>query len=266
LLALPGQAHQQLVDLFLGQGVVAGLLAHVEHLGAAAGELQHAVAHQVIDHQRVGLADQARGAQGEELGVAGAGADQGHAAHRAGVVRAGGVARPGPTAADPLVEERTQGAGGRQGEACGDGRRHGVTPGIMTEGIYQPKRLFELDPCQGRGMPHRRNLAGKRDCPLVAFIKGRCTMRIWKTGAIAAALLPCTRHQPKAPPMTKAEFDKAAPDLLRALRRLPRRAAQGRHRQAADPRSPSTKGTEYLKVFIKYGSPAGMPNWGPRAS
>ena len=39
-------------------------------------------------------------------------------------------------------------------------------------------------------MPHRRNLAGKRDCPLVAFIKGRCTMRIWKTGAIAAALLP----------------------------------------------------------------------------
>ena len=22
------------------------------------------------------------------------------------------------------------------------------------------------------------------------------------------------------------------------------------------------KGTEYLKVFIKYGSPAGMPNWG----
>jgi hypothetical protein len=39
----------------------------------------------VIDHQRVGLADQARGAQGEQLGVAGAGADQGHAAHRAGV-------------------------------------------------------------------------------------------------------------------------------------------------------------------------------------
>jgi nitrite reductase (NO-forming)/hydroxylamine reductase len=23
-----------------------------------------------------------------------------------------------------------------------------------------------------------------------------------------------------------------------------------------------TRGTEYLKTFIKYGSPAGMPNWG----
>ena len=51
---------------------------------------------------------------------------------------------------------------------------------------------------------------------------------------------------PKAPPMTKAEFDTAAADLLRALRRLPRRAAQGRDRQAADAghhdrhRAPST--------------------------
>jgi nitrite reductase (NO-forming)/hydroxylamine reductase len=26
----------------------------------------------------------------------------------------------------------------------------------------------------------------------------------------------------------------------------------------------AAKGTDYLKVFIAYGSPAGMPNWGPR--
>ena len=50
-------------------------------------------------------------------------------------------------------------------------------------------------------------------------------------------------------------------DLLRALRRLPRRAAQGRHRQAADAGHHPAKGTDYLKVFIAYGSPAGMPNW-----
>ena len=41
---------------------------------------------------------------------------------------------------------------------------------------------------------------------------------------------------PKAPPMTKAGVRHGAPDLLRALRRLSRRAAQGRHRQAADAR------------------------------
>ena len=40
-----------------------------------------------------------------------------------------------------------------------------------------------------------------------------------------------------------------------------RRAAQGRHRQA--PRIlPSTKGMEYLRVFIKFSSAGGMPNWG----
>jgi nitrite reductase (NO-forming)/hydroxylamine reductase len=38
---------------------------------------------------------------------------------------------------------------------------------------------------------------------------------------------------PKAPPMTKAEFEKAKEHLLPALRRLSRRAAQGCHRQAA---------------------------------
>jgi hypothetical protein len=68
---------------------------------------------------------------------------------------------------------------------------------------------------------------------------------------------------PKAPPMTKAEFD-GPPDLLRALRRLPRRAAQGRHRQAADARHHLAKGTDYLKVFIAYGSPAACPTGAPR--
>ena len=47
---------------------------------------------------------------------------------------------------------------------------------------------------------------------------------------------------PKAPPMTQAEFDLAPQDLLRALRRLPRRAAQGRHRQAADARHHARQG------------------------
>jgi nitrite reductase (NO-forming) / hydroxylamine reductase len=65
---------------------------------------------------------------------------------------------------------------------------------------------------------------------------------------------------PDAPPISKPEFERAT--LLRALRRLPRRAAQGRHRQAADPGHHPEKGTDYLKALITYGSPAGMPNWG----
>jgi nitrite reductase (NO-forming)/hydroxylamine reductase len=71
----------------------------------------------------------------------------------------------------------------------------------------------------------------------------------------------CTRTSTEAPPMSKAEFDKAVRSTSSAAR-LPRRAAQGRHRQAADHRQDAGKGTDYLKVFIKYGSPAGMPNWG----
>ncbi len=67
---------------------------------------------------------------------------------------------------------------------------------------------------------------------------------------------------PKAPPMSKAEFDTA--------RRLYFERCAGCHgvlRKGATgkPLTPDItlpKGTEYLKVFIKYGSPAGMPNWG----
>jgi hypothetical protein len=55
-------------------------------------------------------------------------------------------------------------------------------------------------------------------------------------------------------------------DLLRALRRLPRRAAQGRHRQAADPDITQARGTDYLKVFINYGSPAACRTGAPPAS
>ena len=59
----------------------------------------------------------------------------------------------------------------------------------------------------------------------------------YQAGASPLAAEPMYQStNPKAPPMTQAEFDLGAQDLLRALRRLPRRAAQGRHRQAADAR------------------------------
>jgi nitrite reductase (NO-forming)/hydroxylamine reductase len=67
---------------------------------------------------------------------------------------------------------------------------------------------------------------------------------------------------PKAPPMTKAEFDQAKEIYFQRCA-----GCHGVLRKGATGKPLTTdktlaSGTEYLKVFIKYGSPAGMPNWG----
>ncbi len=67
---------------------------------------------------------------------------------------------------------------------------------------------------------------------------------------------------PKAPPMTKAEFDKARQiyfERCAGCHGVLRKGATGK---PLTPDKTMPNGTEYLKVFIKYGSPAGMPNWG----
>jgi nitrite reductase (NO-forming)/hydroxylamine reductase len=67
---------------------------------------------------------------------------------------------------------------------------------------------------------------------------------------------------PKAPPMTKAEFDKARQiyfERCAGCHGVLRKGATGK---ALTPDITMAKGTEVLKVFINYGSPAGMPNWG----
>ena len=121
-------------------------------------------------------------------------------------------------------------------------------------------------------------------------------MSMWKTGAIAVALLPLALSQafaeepktstndpaakyqaagsplanvemyqdinPKAPPMTKAEFDKARQiyfERCAGCHGVLRKGATGK---PLTPEKTLAAGTDYLKVFIKYGSPAGMPNWG----
>ena len=66
---------------------------------------------------------------------------------------------------------------------------------------------------------------------------------------------------PKAPPMTQAEFEvgrKTYFERCAGCHGVLRKGATGK------PLTPDItlgKGTEYLKVFIGYGSPAGMPNW-----
>jgi nitrite reductase (NO-forming) / hydroxylamine reductase len=121
-------------------------------------------------------------------------------------------------------------------------------------------------------------------------------MRYWKTGMMALGLLPLALSQvfageaktsttdptaqyqaagsplagvemhqdinPKAPPMTQAEFDKARNIYFERCA-----GCHGVLRKGATGKPLTTDktlaaGTDYLKVFIKYGSPAGMPNWG----
>jgi nitrite reductase (NO-forming)/hydroxylamine reductase len=66
---------------------------------------------------------------------------------------------------------------------------------------------------------------------------------------------------PKAPPMTQAEFDLARKvyfERCAGCHGVLRKGATGK------PLTPDLtigKGTDYLKIFIAYGSPAGMPNW-----
>ena len=67
---------------------------------------------------------------------------------------------------------------------------------------------------------------------------------------------------PKAPAMTKAEFDKGRQvyfERCAGCHGVLRKGATGK---PLTPDVTMAKGTEILKVFIKYGSPAGMPNWG----
>lgn len=67
---------------------------------------------------------------------------------------------------------------------------------------------------------------------------------------------------PRAPKMTEAEFDKARQiyfERCAGCHGVLRKGATGK---ALTPDKTIPNGTDYLKVFIQYGSPAGMPNWG----
>jgi len=67
---------------------------------------------------------------------------------------------------------------------------------------------------------------------------------------------------PKAPKMSKAEFDRARQiyfERCAGCHGVLRKGATGK---PLTPDVTLARGTEYLKVFINYGSPAGMPNWG----
>ena len=67
---------------------------------------------------------------------------------------------------------------------------------------------------------------------------------------------------PKAPPMTAAEFERAKQiyfERCAGCHGVLRKGATGK---PLTPDITQPRGSDYLKVFINYGSPAGMPNWG----
>ena len=67
---------------------------------------------------------------------------------------------------------------------------------------------------------------------------------------------------PKAPKLTPAEFKRAKQiyfERCAGCHGVLRKGATGK---PLTPDITQKKGTDYLKVFINYGSPAGMPNWG----
>ncbi|WP_280954654.1 nitrite reductase [Paludibacterium denitrificans] len=67
---------------------------------------------------------------------------------------------------------------------------------------------------------------------------------------------------PKAPPMTEAEFVRAKQIYFERCAYCHGVLRKGATGKPLTPDITLTRGTEYLKTFIKYGSPAGMPNWG----
>ena len=84
----------------------------------------------------------------------------------------------------------------------------------------------------------------------------------YQAGASPLASEPMVQSlNPKAPPMTQAEFDTARKiyfERCAGCHGVLRKGATGK---ALTPDLTVGKGTDYLKIFIAYGSPAGMPNW-----
>ena len=66
---------------------------------------------------------------------------------------------------------------------------------------------------------------------------------------------------PKAPKMTQDEFDKARQTYFERCAGCHGVLRKGATGKPLTPDITLEKGTDYLKVFIAYGSPAGMPNW-----
>lgn len=93
---------------------------------------------------------------------------------------------------------------------------------------------------------------------------GSNTMRDYQAGG-GSPLASVAMHQdinPKAPKMTEAEFEKAKRTYFERCAGCHGVLRKGATGKPLTPDITLDKGIDYLKVFIKYGSAGGMPNWG----
>ena len=76
LLALFGVVNQQFVDVVLWQGVLVTGLAHVDQLRIPPGQIHDALSYQTVIEDHIGFLQQAQGAEGQQVRVAGTGPHQ----------------------------------------------------------------------------------------------------------------------------------------------------------------------------------------------
>ena len=95
-------------------------------------------------------------------------------------------------------------------------------------------------------------------------VHGNSTLREYESaGGSPLGNVPMRQDiNPQAPKMTEAEFDKAKRIFFERCAGCHGVLRKGATGKALTPDITLEKGLEYLKVFIKYGSPGGMPNWG----
>ena len=119
-------------------------------------------------------------------------------------------------------------------------------------------RVAAVEVAKERGVPQKKTAGSPTEHP------GATVSELKYQGA--PSTVPSEAAQvhitPGAPDMTEAEFTQAKQiyfERCAGCHGVLRKGATGK---PLTPDITQTKGTEYLKVFIKYGSPAGMPNWG----
>ncbi len=98
--------------------------------------------------------------------------------------------------------------------------------------------------------------------PLFAMLPAFAVLLPLAVGSVALPRAAGAEELPPAPKMTKEEFEKAKKiffDLCAGCHGKLRKGATGPN---LEPSFTRKEGTERLKQFIMYGSPAGMPNWG----
>ncbi len=86
--------------------------------------------------------------------------------------------------------------------------------------------------------------------------------RAYKGAPVPAPMTPKQVVTPEAPPLTEAEFSKANQIFFERCAGCHGVLRKGATGKPLTPDITVPKGTDYLKVFIDFGSPAGMPSWG----